>query len=218
MITMMFGPPQSGKGTLGRRISRSLGLDYISAGEEIRTRLKQDEGWFLGRYSMSMHDRGEFCPPDIVRALVFELLRATDLNCILDGFPRNLDQLGMMGELGASYTVVYLVVPEEELVRRASGRRICSACGEVFQVGNPYMLPPGDGHCTTCGGEVIRRGDDEPGVVLDRLARYREETEPVLAALRAMADHEVDFVPSGGPDVEAEAGRLVNILRGAWDG
>ena len=217
MIILMFGPPQSGKGSLGRRISRSLEVPYFAAGEEIRKRLKEDPAWFQGRYSMEMHDRGEFCPPEMVRDLVFDLLRGAALNCVLDGYPRNVDQFKMMEELGATYTVAHLIVPEEELVRRASHRRICSECGEVFQLGNPHMLPRDDGRCTTCGGEVIQRGDDDEATVRSRYAKYQAETEPVLEALEDMADYYVDFVPSGGQDVDAEAQELIDQMVAEWN-
>jgi len=123
-LLLMFGPPQSGKGTYGRRLSRMLGIPYVSAGESIRDRLKSDEGWFQGRYSMEMHDRGEFCPPELVRALVAELVESCPGPCILDGYPRNSSQFSDLMEMGVPFSLIHLNVPDEELVRRASGRRV----------------------------------------------------------------------------------------------
>jgi adenylate kinase len=217
MIILMFGPPQSGKGTLGRRISRTLGIPYYAAGEEIRRRLRENPGWFQGRYSQEMHDDGMFCPPDLVRDLMFGLLRDAGLNCVLDGYPRNMDQFEMMGELGAKYTVAHLVLPDEVLVRRASNRRVCSECGEIFQIGNPFLLPPEDGVCGQCGGDIVQRGDDEEETVRVRLRKYRDETLPTLQSLRERADHHIDFTPSGTNDVDAEAQELLDMMIEEWN-
>lgn len=161
---------------------------------------------------MEMHDQGEFCPPELVRDLVFDLVRRSNLNCILDGYPRDVNQFLMMEELGADYTVVHLVVPEEELVRRASGRRICSECGEVFQLTNPNMLPGENGECTICGGAVVSRGDDNDETVLKRIAKYRAETEVVMDAIGRTSSKMISFVSPCNDDIDSEADRLVEIL------
>lgn len=133
-MLLMFGPPQSSKGTYGKRLSRMLGIPFVSAGESIRKRLREDEAWFGGRYSMELYDQGEFCPPDLVRALVEDLVGISSGQCILDGYPRNSDQFADLMEMGLPFTLIHLDIPEDELVRRASGRRVCSECGKVYNV------------------------------------------------------------------------------------
>lgn len=142
-LLLMFGPPQSGKGTYGKRLSRMLGIPFVSAGESIRKRLREDEAWFGGRYSMELHDQGEFCPPDLVRALVEDLVGISSGQCILDGYPRNSDQFADLMEMGLPFTLIHLDIPEDELVRRASGRRVCSDRGTLCGRGGILALPRG---------------------------------------------------------------------------
>lgn len=211
-LILMFGPPQSGKGTYGRRLSRTLEIPYVSAGEAIRERLREDESWFGGRYSMEMHDRGEFCPPELVRALVEELVDGTPGTCILDGYPRNASQFSDLMEMGLPFCLVHLNVPDEDLVRRASGRRVCSECGEVFNFDNPNMQAGPDGRCTICDGEVVKRGDDDEETVRRRLAKYHAETAEVLDLCGGHANAVIAF-RSTDDDVDEECDRLIDDLR-----
>lgn len=213
-LLLMFGPPQSGKGTYGRRLSRMLGIPFVSAGESIRKRLREDEAWFGGRYSMELHDQGEFCPPDLVRALVEDLVGSSSGLCILDGYPRNSDQFADLMEMDLPFTLIHLDIPEDELVRRASGRRVCSECGEVYNVDNPHMQTAPDGRCSLCGADVIKRGDDEEDTVRRRVAKYRNETAEVIGLCRDDAFAVVTF-RSGDDDVDEECGHLIEALSSA---
>lgn len=214
VLLLMFGPPQSGKGTYGRRLSRMIGIPYVSVGDAIRERLKEDEGWFGGRFSMEMHDRGEFCPSEMVRALVTEMVESSPGPCILDGYPRNAVQFSALMEMDVPFSLIHLNVPDEELVQRASGRRVCSRCGEVFNLDNPNMQTGHDGECTACGGEVVKRGDDDEETVRRRLSKYRAETAEVLDLCLGNADAVVPF-RSTDDDVDEECERMLEAMRDA---
>lgn len=177
-----MGPPGAGKGTQGDRLAEALDVPRYATGDMLRAARR--EGTELGERAAEYMDAGELVPDEVVLAIVREVLssdRASD-GFVLDGFPRTVEQAERLGaildDLGEDLdAVIYLDVPEEELVRRLSSRRVCSECGEVTAAGEERT-------CSACGGDLVQREDDRPDTVRRRLEVYRDRTEPVLAWYR----------------------------------
>lgn len=211
MMVLMFGPPNSGKGTYGKRLSKLMNVPFISAGELVREKLREDEGWFEGRYSQEIYDEGKLVPADLMVRLIRESISASGGRCVIDGYPRNLSQLAEFSNAGYPYVLVNVDQDDEVLIERAMKRMTCAGCGEIYAEGNPYMSPLPDGTCGKCGGVVGRRSDDTQEAVAKRLNIYREETYPVLDALSIDAEETIRFSPHGD-DVDAFSVELHGLL------
>lgn len=179
-----MGPPGAGKGTQGARLAERASIPRYATGDMLRAARR--EGTRLGREARRFMDAGELVPDDVILGIVRDVLRSDEARdgFVLDGFPRTVEQADgldvILDDLGTSLdAVVYLAVPEEELVRRLSARRVCGACGHVTRVSEAGEA------CPACGGELEQREDDRPETVRRRLEVYREQTEPVLARYRA---------------------------------
>lgn len=178
-----MGPPGAGKGTQGDRLVERCGIPKYATGDILREAVRRDSP--LGREAKRYMDAGELVPDEVVLGLVREALDspAARKGFILDGFPRTVAQAegleALLREKGLKLdVVVYFDVPEDELVRRLSGRRVCSGCGTVFNV---HSDPPAvDDTCDSCGGRLELRDDDREETVRNRLRVYREKTAPVL--------------------------------------
>ncbi len=183
MIIILLGPPGAGKGTQAAKISEYLSIPHIATGDIFRDAIKQ--GTELGRRAKEYLEKGELVPDEIVNAIVRERISMDDCRngFILDGYPRTLNQAraldDMLDDMGKSIDVVLnLIVPEDEIVRRLSYRRICRRCGAVYHlINNP---PKVDGVCDKCGGELYQREDDREDVIRNRLRVYHERTEPIV--------------------------------------
>jgi len=180
---ILVGPTGAGKGTQAERLQEDFRLPFISTGEMLRENVK--EGTELGKKAKEYMDKGELVPDELIIAMAAERLKQDDARdgFILDGFPRTreqakaLDQL--LGELGRRITGVILIdVPDEELIRRISGRRVCTKSGHNYHV--EFDPPKREGTCDQDGSRLIQRDDDQPEVVRNRLAVYHEQTEPVI--------------------------------------
>ncbi|MDX1579678.1 MAG: adenylate kinase [Gemmatimonadota bacterium] len=178
MRLILMGPPGAGKGTQGERLADELGVPRYGTGDMLRDARR--EGTELGRRAAEYMDAGELVPDEVILGIVREALERPEAadGFVFDGFPRTLEQaMGLRDVLrqrGEEIDAVfYLGVPEEELVRRLSSRRVCRDCGNV------QGAPDGE-DCTQCGGELYQREDDRPETVRRRLEVYRRQTEPVL--------------------------------------
>lgn len=190
-----MGPPGAGKGTQGERLEELLGVPRYATGDMLRAARR--EGTEMGRRAARYMDAGELVPDEVILGIVREALdrpRAAD-GFVLDGFPRTLSQAEGLSEIleerGESLgAVLYLDVPEEELVRRLSARRVCGDCGAVTRVEDDTGVPA----CSECGGELVQREDDRPETVRRRLEVYRDQTRPVLSWYRSseVPVHEID--------------------------
>lgn len=184
---VLLGGPGSGKGTQAELLSRRLQLPHIATGDLFRENLKRETD--LGKLAKTYMERGELVPDAITDAMVAERLARSDAQpgFILDGFPRTLHQAHALTDLMARMrrrlaTVLYIHVPDEEIVRRLSGRLICRNCQSPYHtLFNPPKKP---GVCDRCGGELYQRSDDTPSTVRARLATFHDQTEPLIAFYR----------------------------------
>ena len=190
MIVVLLGPPGAGKGTQGERIAERLGVPKIATGDVLRAAVKQ--GTEQGLAAKAYMDRGDLVPDSVILGIMKEVFSSpsTKKGAILDGVVRTVPQADglsiMLAELGRKVDKYLLFdVPDDELVQRLGGRTVCDSCQ------TPYKgLEPGT-TCTKCGGTLVRRKDDEPESIRNRLKVYREQTEPVIAWVK---DNKMDLV------------------------
>lgn len=212
MRLVFLGPPGAGKGTQAGRLAQRLGVPHVSTGEIFRAAIAA--GTPMGNLARPYVESGRYVPDDIVVGIVRERLEAEDCAAgfVLDGFPRTpgqaeaLDRL--LEERGTPLdAVVHLVVDDDTVVRRLSGRRVCPRCGAI------YHLEAGGaaagGHCARCGAALVQRDDDREDVVRRRLAVYREQTRPLVEYYRGRGLL-VDV--DGEGSVEDVAGRIEQAL------
>ncbi len=183
MRLILLGKPGSGKGTQAGRIAAAAGVPSISTGDLIRATIAS--GSELGRRFKSFTDKGELVPDALVVEMVEQRLQAADARrgFLLDGFPRTLPQAAaleaMLERHGQPLDVtLYLDVPDEALVERATGRRYCPADGSTYHV--KFAPPKVSGVCDRCQGKLELRNDDQEPVVRARITEYRKKTEPLL--------------------------------------
>ncbi len=178
MKLILLGAPGAGKGTQGEFISERCGIPNISTGNIIREALKN--GTELGRRAKSYMDAGDLVPDEVVIDIIKERLAQKDCEngFILDGFPRTVPQAEALDRMGVAIDrVIEIDVADEEIMKRLSGRRVCSVCGSSYHL--VYKPPVKEGVCTHCGGELIVRKDDAPATIAERLKVYHEQTEPL---------------------------------------
>lgn len=174
---LMLGPPGAGKGTQAIRIAREYGVPKISTGDMLRDAVAS--GNALGVAVKEIVARGQLVSDDLIVSLVGQRLDAADARrgFVLDGFPRTVTQAealdGLLG--GTVLTVVEIRVPDEELVRRVRGRRVCENCGTTVSAFDGERAG-----CSACGGRLVQRSDDSEAVVRDRLKVYWRETQPMI--------------------------------------
>jgi adenylate kinase len=178
MKIIFLGAPGAGKGTQAEKISARLGIPTISTGVIIREAIKC--GTEMGLKAKKFIEAGELAPDDVVIGIIKERLLKPDCECgfILDGFPRTVSQAEALDEMGIELDrVISIEVPDEVIIERMSGRRVCSNCGSSYHV---TENPSKDGKCCDkCGTELTTRADDAPEVVLNRLVTYHKKTEPL---------------------------------------
>ncbi len=210
---VFVGAPGSGKGTQAEAVARKLDLVHISSGDLFREAVEKNTE--LGNKAKSYLQRGELVPDEVTIRMVLDRLSGPEVKSgvILDGFPRNLEQAKALdtalAEQGKTIdAVVHIMVSEEELIGRLSGRRVCRQCGAVYHV---QASPPAvEGRCDKCGGELYRRPDDSPETVRNRLQVYSRETGPIIEHYR----HKGNVLEiEGGGDIEEVTGRIVAALR-----
>lgn len=180
---ILFGPPGAGKGTQAERLREDFQLPYIATGDMLREHVK--DGTKLGREAQRYMDAGDLVPDGLILAMVSERLEQDDAQdgFLLDGFPRTREQAEALDEqlrsLGRRITAVLLLsVPDEEVVRRLSGRRVCVKAGHNYHV--EFDPPKHEGICDQDGSRLIQRDDDKPEVIQNRLRVYHEKTAPVI--------------------------------------
>ena len=178
MKLILLGAPGAGKGTQAEVICNKFSIPAISTGNIIREALKN--GTEMGLKAKSYMDEGKLVPDDVVIVIIQERLAKDDCKngFILDGFPRTIPQAEALDAMGVEIDrVVSIEVPDEKIVERMSGRRVCEKCGASYHM--LYKKPAKEDGCDACGGARIRRKDDAPETVQDRLKVYHEQTEPL---------------------------------------
>ena len=178
MKLIFLGAPGAGKGTQAEIIAAELKIPTISTGNIIREALAN--GTDMGLKAKAFIEAGKLVPDDVVIGIIKDRLAADDCanGFILDGFPRTIPQAEALDNMGINIDkVVDIDVPDENIVNRMSGRRVCKACGSSYHIEN--KKPKVEGVCDACGGELQIRKDDAPETVLDRLNVYHEQTEPL---------------------------------------
>jgi adenylate kinase len=181
---ILLGPPGSGKGTQGERLQEDFRLPYYATGDILRAAVK--EGTDVGKQAKEYMDRGDLVPDEVIIGVIAERLQNEEAadGFILDGFPRTLPQAealdAKMKELRRDITGVLLIdVSEDEVLRRLGGRRTCEENpGHIYHV--EFDPPKEEGVCDIDGAKLIVRDDDKPEVIKNRLATYREKTEPLI--------------------------------------
>jgi adenylate kinase len=181
---VLVGPPGAGKGTQAQFVAAHFSIPKISTGDIFRANVSQ--GTELGMAAKRYMDAGDLVPDEVTIAMVRDRLAEDDAcdGFLLDGFPRNVPQAetldAMLAELGTKLDVVLeLVVDDEEVIRRLSGRRTCRTCGHIWHV--DFEPPDKEGICDICGGELFQRDDDLPATIRHRLDVYTEQTAPLVA-------------------------------------
>lgn len=174
-LVVLLGPPGAGKGTQAQLLSATLGIPQLATGDILRAAAKA--GTPLGLKAKSFMDSGALVPDDVILGIMRESLTAR--GAILDGVVRTVPQAEglnqMLGDLHRPLNAVLLFeIPEDELVRRLSDRVVCEGCQ------TPYMGRDPGGSCEKCGGTLVRRKDDEPEAVRNRLVVYKRQTAPVI--------------------------------------
>ncbi|MET8554088.1 adenylate kinase [Streptomyces sp. NPDC004959] len=189
MRIVLVGPPGAGKGTQAAFLAKKLSVPHISTGDLFRANISQ--GTELGKRAKSYMDAGNLVPDEVTIGMAKDRMEQADAanGFLLDGFPRNVGQAealdGILKEWGVRLDAVLdLEVPEDEVVKRIAGRRICrNDSSHVFHV--TYSKPKQEGVCDVCGGELYQRDDDKEETVRKRLEVYHTETEPIIDFYRA---------------------------------
>jgi adenylate kinase len=182
---VLVGPPGAGKGTQAQFIAAARSIPKISTGDIFRANVTQ--GTELGLLAKKYMDAGDLVPDEVTIRMVRERLAQDDAvkGFLLDGFPRNVPQAEILEEMldqdmnAKLDLVLELVVDDDEVVRRLSGRRTCRKCGHVWHV--DFDPPEVEGVCDHCGGELFQRDDDRPETVRHRLEVYAAQTAPLVA-------------------------------------
>lgn len=184
-VIVFLGPPGAGKGTQASLLAQRLGLVHIATGDLLREH--QRKGTPLGQLARSYMEKGLLVPDDVVIQMLLERLGMPDCQrgCVLDGFPRTIEQAQALdralGPTGVE-KVVLVQVSEEELVRRLGGRWTCRICQRPYHSeSNPPKTP---GRCDVDGGELYQREDDRPEAVRQRFQVYQQQTAPLVAYYR----------------------------------
>jgi len=178
MRFMIFGPPGSGKGTYASRLASILNIASIATGDMFREEIKQNTA--LGKRVAHFVNSGELVPDDIVISILEKRINqsSSKRGFILDGYPRTVQQAQALEKITKIDAIILLIVPEWIIIERLSNRRICSNCGEVYNL--RYLKPKVEGVCDKCGGRLYQREDDKPEVVKDRLRVYERQTQPLI--------------------------------------
>jgi len=180
---ILLGAPGAGKGTQAERVVAGYALPHISTGEMLRAAVAA--GTEMGLAAQKVMEAGALVPDEVVIGVVRERLAQADAQkgFVLDGFPRTIEQAerldAMLAAGGRAVTHVILIdVPEDELVERLAGRRMCKGCGKGYHV--VFDPPQNEGLCDVCGAALYQRSDDNEATVRNRLEVYRAQTEPLV--------------------------------------
>lgn len=183
MKIIMLGAPGAGKGTQAKKIAQKYGIPHVSTGDIFRANIKN--GTELGMKAKTYMDAGNLVPDEITIGMLLDRIHQDDCEkgYVLDGFPRTIPQAesltAALKERGESIDYAIDVdVPDENIIRRMSGRRACLSCGATYHI--VYNAPKKEGVCDQCGEPLVLRDDDKPETVQNRLEVYHRQTQPLI--------------------------------------
>jgi len=214
MNLIFLGPPAAGKGTQAKRIIDRFGIPQISTGDMLRAAVKA--GTELGKTAQSFMSTGKLVPDEVVIGLIDERLKASDCakGFLLDGFPRTVHQADELGKVLTKYgrkldRVVYLEVPDDELMRRLTGRRICRSCTAEYHL--VFKKTKVEGVCDACGShDLYQRSDDNEEAGKARLAIFHRDTKPLVEYYEAGGMLKRIDGLGGIDDITARIGRALD--------
>lgn len=212
MHIIMLGAPGVGKGTQAKLLMQALGIPQISTGDMLRAEIKAQTE--LGLAVQKVIQAGELVSDELILQIVKKRLNAPDCQngFILDGFPRTIPQAEGLEKILTEMNIseikaLEITVPDEEIVARLTSRRICANCGALYSLSqNP---PKVEGKCDKCNGKVIQRSDDKEEIIRNRLAVYRESTEPLIGYYKAKNSY---FTVDGLRSIEEVQREILHIL------
>lgn len=183
MKIVMLGAPGAGKGTQAKMIAEKYGIPHVSTGDIFRANIKN--GTALGMEAKTYMDQGRLVPDELTVKILLDRVAQPDCanGYVLDGFPRTIPQAEVLDEAlqGQGEKLDWAVnvdVPDENIVRRMSGRRACLKCGATYHI--EHIPPKKEGVCDACESELVLRDDDRPETVQNRLKVYHEQTQPLI--------------------------------------
>lgn len=178
MKLILLGAPGAGKGTQAEKICEKYSVPAVSTGNIIREAIKAETE--MGKKAKAAVDAGQLVPDEVVIGIIKDRLAKDDCKkgFILDGFPRTIPQAEALDRMGVEIDkVLSIEVPDDKIIARMSGRRVCGKCGASYHV--EHKKPKTEGICDVCGDKLVQRKDDAPETVLDRLKVYHAQTEPL---------------------------------------
>ncbi|QUI21498.1 adenylate kinase [Vallitalea pronyensis] len=212
MKLIMLGAPGAGKGTQAKRIAEKYDIPHISTGDIFRANIKKETQ--LGLKAKEYMDKGLLVPDELVVDIVADRLLEDDCKkgFILDGFPRTIPQAESLDEALAKMDTkmdyaINIDVPDENIVRRMSGRRACVKCGATYHL--KYSAPKKENVCDTCEGELIIRDDDQPETVQKRLSVYHKQTRPLIDYYQGK---NILITVDGTVDIDKVTESIIDIL------
>lgn len=183
MKIIMLGAPGAGKGTQAKMIAEKYGVPHVSTGDIFRANIKN--GTELGKEAKQYMDQGLLVPDELTVRILLDRVAQDDCKngYVLDGFPRTIPQAEVLdselSKLGDHIDYAIDVdVPDENIIKRMSGRRACLTCGATYHI--EHVPPKKEGVCDKCGSELVLRDDDKPETVKNRLNVYHEQTQPLI--------------------------------------
>jgi adenylate kinase len=211
---VLFGAPGVGKGTYAKKIAPYCGIPHISTGDLVRAAVKKNPSL------KEALEKGDLCSNDTITTILKERLDLPDAQrgVLLDGYPRSAEQVELLDKILKITCVLHLRMREDVLVRKLNARRVCSSCGEGYNLADilehglnmPAIRPQKDGICDKCGGTLVQRSDDAVDVIKHRLQVYKEVTEPVLSVYEARGDAIHFELTSGVADMWPLLRRLID--------
>ena len=206
MKIILLGAPGAGKGTQAVRISEKFNIAHVSTGDIFRANIKNQTP--IGVIAKSYIDKGQLVPDEVTVEIVKQRLAESDVQngYILDGFPRNIFQAEELDKFTQIDKVIDISVDETKLLRRITGRRVCSKCGDSYHVDRLN----GATTCARCGGDLITRADDNEETVKSRLQVYRKQTEPLIEYYQSKGKL---VTINGDSSIEDAFAEIVNALK-----